>query len=270
MNFLSWNKIVLTAENPPPLYWPLSQFPLIIIVGLTGVGKSTVVKLLPKSGGTYTMLPDRREMTDKIIIATLQKEAGQTVQIIADRVERFNLTARYRAKYPGGMVHALSQLAVASDQVASFLIFDGLRGLHEVQHAVTFFPQARFVVLDAPDLVRLKRLMKRADSFDTTTIRRSLTGYNLMATLLNIPDIEAVFDEAQLRQIARVARTAKISTETVLKRVTIIVEERRNYDSNTARVHLTHTLPSKQVLVINTDVLPAEMVAQQVADWLGV
>ncbi len=269
MNRLNWDQAVLNfeTEKAPPRFRRLTEFALVIVVGLTGVGKSTVLELLPEAGLTFTLLPDRREITNKII-AWFQREAGQTPNLVTDRVERFEYTARYRAKYPGGIAHALSRLAIDPATAAPPLIFDGLRGLDEVQHAVTYFPEARFIVLDAPDMVRLKRLLKRGDVSDTTIIQTSLVGHNLIAALMNIPDIRAVFNEEQLRQIAKMARAARISTDTVVKNTTIIVEERRNYDSSTARVHLTHTLPPKQVLVFDTTSQSPDVVAQRIVDWL--
>jgi len=54
----------------------------------------------------------------------------------------------------------------------------------------------------------------------------------------------------------------------VIKKVSIIVEERRNYDSQAARAYLLDTLPPERVLVVDTDAYPASDVAQQIADWI--
>lgn len=256
------------VKKAPSNFRPLTELRLVIIVGLTGVGKTTVLKLLRQSGLSFTLLPNRREITNEIIIASLQKEDGEAPQIISDRLKRFEYTARYRTKHPGGMAHALGQLAIDPAKADGLLIFDGLRGLNEVQHALTYFPKVRFVVLDAPDLVRLTRILKRGDIFDSAIIRTSLVNQNLMASLLAIPDIGAVFSKEELRQIATAARAADISVDTVIEKATIIVEERRNYDSRAARIHLTRALPSSQVLVMDTATQPAEAVAQQMKGWL--
>jgi len=257
------------ARKAPPHFRRLTEVALVIVVGLTGVGKSTILNLMPNFGLTFTLLPNRRKITDAIIITSLQRESGQTTRPLVDRVERFEATARYRARYPGGMAYALSRLAVDPAKAASLLIFDGLRGLNEVQHAANYFSRARFVVLHAPDMVRLNRLLKRGDDFDTTTIHTSLLGKNLMAALMSVPNIEAVFNEEELRQIAKTARAAGLSTDTVVEKAAIIVEERRNYDPDTARVHLIHTLPPERVLVIDTTADSAAAVARQAAEWLG-
>lgn len=260
------------ADKTPSGFQPLTELPLVILVGLTGVGKSTVLELLPRNSLNFTLLPNRRDMTDQMIIASLQVEAGQMPYPVTDRVERFEYTARYRAKFPGGMAHALSQIVINPTQAGLPLIFDGLRGLNEVQYAVTYFPLAQFIVLDAPDMIRLNRLLKREDIFDTTHIssgQGSLASQNLIADLLAIPNIEAVFSEEQLQQIAKATRLAHVAVDEVIQKVSIIVKERRNYDSTTARVYLTHALPTKRVLVVDTATQSPYLVAERVAQWLG-
>jgi hypothetical protein len=231
------------------------------------------LELLPQNGVNFTLLPNRREITDEIIITSLQAEAGEPLRPVSDRVERFEYTARYRAKFPGGMAHALSRLAINTRHTQPLLIFDGLRGLNEVQHAVTYFPEARFVVLDAPDTIRLNRLLKRGDAFDITdsvALQGSLASQNLTAALLAVPNVEAVFSEEQLQQIAKGARLAQIPVDEVVQKISIIVKERRNYDSSTARVYLTHTLPPSKVLVVDTAAHSPHAVAERVSTWLGV
>lgn len=261
--------IVPVDESPPSHLRAITVLPLVIVIGLTGVGKSTIVSLIVEQGITFMLLPNRRTLADKIIIASLQEADGQPVQPVTDRVKRFDYTARYRAKYPGGVAHALSRLALDPQKIAPLLLFDGLRGLDEVQFAAKTFRRARFIVLDAPDMIRLNRMLKRSDIFDTTTITASLSGYNAIAAFKSVQNIEAVFNEAELRQVARMVRAANLSIDDVVKKMTIIVEERRNYDSNAARVHLTRTLSSDKVLVVDTAKYSAEQTAQQVADWLS-
>jgi len=261
----------LETDNLPVGFHPLVELPLVIMVGLTGVGKSTVLQLLPEQGLRFTLLPNRRDITDQIIIASLQAEAGQPVGPVTDRLERFEYTARYRDKFPGGMAHALSRLVINTAAAQSLLIFDGLRGLNEVQHAVTYFPLARFIVLDAPDTVRLTRLLQRGDLFDRASLKIQADAPgspDVLAALRDVPHVETVFDEEQLRQIAAGAHLAQLPAEEVVQKISIIVKERRNYDSGTARVHLTHVLPPQQVLVVDTASHPARVVAEKIAHWL--
>jgi hypothetical protein len=265
--------IAFTVERGelPADVQPLTGLPVVIVVGLTGVGKSTVLALLSSNGLAFTLLPNRREMTDQIIIASLQAEAGETPRPITDRVERFEYTARYRANFPGGMAHALSRVAINPNQAQPPLIFDGLRGLNEVRHAVDYFPQARFIVLDAPDTVRLNRLLQRGDIFDRTdtTGSDSLVGRDDLATLLAVPRIEAVFNKTQLQQMVTAAQIAQIPINEVVQKVSIIVEERHHYDSGTARDYLTQTLPLRRVLAVDTSIHSVNEVVGKVADWLA-
>src|SRR6266403_461146 len=128
-----------SQEETPPQFRPLTDFLLVILVGLPGVGKSTVIASLQERLD-FTLLPNRRKITDEIMIMSLQQEDGYPPTPVTDRVKRFEYTARYRARYPGGMAHALSRLAVDPAGAGSLLLFDGLRGLNEVQHAANYFP----------------------------------------------------------------------------------------------------------------------------------
>ena len=255
-------------NNIPAGFRPVADLNLVIVVGLTGVGKSTVIDLLADMVD-FTLLPNRREITDHIIIATLQQADGQTPYTVSDRVKRFEYTARYRALHRGGMAYALGQLLLNPSMVEPLLVFDGLRGLDEVQYAAEIYTKARFLVLDAPDSVRLGRLLKREDRFDTTQLVTPLSGSNLIAALLAIPDIEAIFSEEELQQISRTARAARRTIDEVVKKTAIIVEERRNYDSRAARVHLTHHLPEDQHLVVDTENQTPQVIAKTVKAWLA-
>lgn len=253
----------------PTGFQPLSELSPLILVGLTGVGKSTILDLLPQYGLAFTLLPNRREVTDDIIIASLQAEAGQAPHPVKDRVERFEYTARYRDKYPGGMAHALSRLLIDPAKTESLLIFDGLRGLNEVQHAVAYFSQVRFVVLDAPDTVRLNRLLQRGDLFDTAGSVWPPSDQSLIETLKAVPHITNVFSADQLIQIAQASEAGKIPAEEIVQKLSIIVKERRSYDSGAARDYLINALPSSRVLLIDTSIHSAQTSAQQIVDWLA-
>lgn len=257
----------IDPSDVPPTFEPLADFPLAIMVGLTGVGKSTVVELL-QSQIVFTLLPNRRQITDQVIISALQQADGETPAPVLDRVKRFEYTARYRQHHPGGMAHALGQLLLDPAQVGPRLLFDGLRGLNEVQYAAKTLPRSRFVLLDAPDTVRVSRLLNRADAFDTTQIETP-PDQNTLAGLRAIPNIEAIFNAGQLRQIAQSSHAAGYPAGEVVKKISIIVEERRNYDSNTARIFLTHHLPPERVLVVDTATLPPQAVAGRIGEWLG-
>jgi hypothetical protein len=175
--------------GPAPDGWtPITARPLLVLVGVTGAGKSTTLDALAAAGLGCRLLPDRRLLTDLLMIPQMQLAAGKPVAPVHDRKERFALTRAYRERYPGGMGHALAQLLVdgappsqftihnsqftiqlrgaRGEESANLLLFDGLRGENEVRHAAQALPLARFVMLDAPDVVRVARLMGRNDPFD--------------------------------------------------------------------------------------------------------
>lgn len=270
MQFLadSFIAFIREGEHMPSSFIPLAGLPLVILVGLTGVGKTTILNLLPGQGVDFTVLPNRRRITDDIIISSLQQEQGQLPQPVTDRVERFEYTARYRAKYPGGMAFALSRIAVNTEQATGLLLFDGLRGLDEVQHAAAYFPLARFFVLDAPDTVRLSRLLQRGDTFDVANVGSGVSRPDAVAALLAVPGVDGVFDTGQLRQITDSASAAGIPVEKVVEKLSIIVKERRNYDSAAARDYLNARLDPDRLLVVDTARRPAEDIATQTAEWL--
>ncbi len=271
MDTLNWDQLDLIEPDQSlrPLWQPLTDLPLVILVGLTGVGKSTTLAQLAAREVNFSLLPNRRTLTDEIIIPALQREAGETPRPVTDRLARFEYTAGYRAKYPGGLAHALSRLAVDPTAITPPLIFDGLRGLEEVQQASSYFPQGRFIVLDAPDTVRLSRLLHRADTFDAAEITLTKDSTNLLSALQNIPGVDMTFKPEQLGQIAHMSQTAQLDPAEVIKKVSIIVEERRNYDSRAALAYLLNTLPPGRVLVVDTAAYPARVVAQQIAAWLA-
>ena len=98
---------------------PISQAQLLILVGVTGVGKSTTAEALNQTDYTFELLPNRRALTDQLIIATLQQQDGQPIKTVRDRALRFDFTRRYREQFPGGMAHALAQLWVKTDKNTS-------------------------------------------------------------------------------------------------------------------------------------------------------
>jgi hypothetical protein len=116
-------------------------------------------------------------------------------------------------------------------------LFDGLRGLNEVQYGSSYFPHSRFIVLESPDVVRLNRLLNRGDQFDVVEGRAEGIDESLIGALRSIPEIGTVFTPQQLTQIAQIA--ADYSPNEILKEVAIIVEERRNYNPEVSRDYLT-------------------------------
>jgi len=270
----SLTHIHLIDTDPIPIHYrPLTELPLIILVGLTGVGKTTTLQALADVGDEFSLLPNRRTVTDQTIITYLQQQAGEAVVSVTDRLERFNYTARYRELFAGGMAHALSRVAVDASglQADMPLIFDGLRGLNEIQHAVEYFPHGRFIVLDAPDMVRLSRLLTRGDHFDHVTVPSEVnmtTGSQPLAQLRHaVPDIETVFNNAELTQLANLPQNQTLTLNEVIKKASIIVKERRNYDSQATINYLQAQNRPELALVVNTAANQPNEVAEQVRAW---
>jgi hypothetical protein len=200
---------------------------IIFLVGLTGAGKSTVLPDLLAGAGR--LLPDRRELTDTVILPAALMLDGQPPRPVPDRLERFRLTARYRREHPEGVVHALREYLAGQPLDPADVhgaVFDGLRGEVEVRAAAARFPAARFLMLEASATTRVRRLAGRSDDFD-----------------------RAGEDARALERAER-----------------IVAEEQLHYDQAGARRFL-ESLPSHRRLIVETDSLPLEQVAAAVAAW---
>lgn len=257
----------LPAPLPPGLHLgasgtsrgvPLGEWPLTVLVGVTGVGKSTALAALRAADPAARMLPDRREITDHVILAPL---AGRPV---TDRAERFALTARYRAQHPGGMAHALGTLGADPGVWGARPLFDGLRGREEVEHAARHFPAWRFVALHAPDAERVRRLLGRADAFDRLEAGSGPAG-TLRAALEALPGVAAVLTPADLDALAALEGEGHPPADIVAK-TRIVVTERRHYDPEAARAFL-QTLPPARALLLDTVALSPAQVAAAVQAW---
>ncbi len=265
----------LAYGEPIPHGWQSIQtVPLLILVGVTGVGKSTTLERLHKSTLTFTLLPDRRELTDQLIIGYLQTLDGLPIQPVTDRRERFAHTRRYHHLFPGGMSHALSQLLIDPAQHPGWLCFDGLRGEAEVAHAARVLPNARFIVLDAPDLVRVKRLLGRSDSFDriaSTSDTETTSASQPTLAGLGVTDGDSLFTPAEVASLLELVTppwgTGTIAPEAMRAKLQIVIEERRNYDPQAARIYLTQHVADRTLVLDTTAVSPAAA-AKQIVDWV--
>ncbi|HEY9635470.1 MAG TPA: AAA family ATPase [Coleofasciculaceae cyanobacterium] len=249
----------IAAGSPVPPNWEsIAIQPLLIVVGVTGVGKSTTLDSLRSQGVDFTLLPNRRNLTDRLIIAQMQAAKGQQPHSI-DRLERLNYTRRYRKQYPGGMAHILTQLWIDPAQTATRLIFDGLRGENEIRYAVQALPQAKFVVLDAPDEVRLLRLLHRQDPFDQlhkhspSRVEDTCLAISPWVDFasLGVPEASSLFDADQEQLILSLVHQGSVTVEELRAKLKIVVEERRNYDP-VATIATLRQLASERTLVIDT------------------
>lgn len=238
---------MLSRESTP---YPLKDQPILIVVGVTGVGKSTTLDELQALGVPFTLLPNRREVTDDFIFDG---------EVITDRSERFKRTAKFRETHPGGMGQLLTELYL-QDAPAHTLIFDGLRGLDEVEYAAEH-SKSRFIVLDAPDLVRASRLLGRGDSFDQVKVENS---GNTLESLKALKGIDQVFSEEDMVALSQLDAPA----ENILAKVKIVVDERQNYDPKEANAYLNGLGDSRRVLYVDTTRHNPAEVARLVKDWL--
>lgn len=241
------------------------ELPLLILVGVTGVGKSTALAALRETGYPFFLLPDRRTLTDQLIIAAIQAEDGETPGLVTDRTKRFEYTRRYRERYPGGMAHALAQLRVDLDRQHTLLCFDGLRGAGEVRHAARLLPRARFVVLHAPDTLRVERLLSRGDAFDR--IETSTGSKPSDAALIDLPGVDEVFSQEDQRYLCALVGRAQVDPEELRAKVAIVVAERQNYDPAAAIGELTRLAPERTLVVDTAVCTPTEVAQHILAFW---
>lgn len=244
----------------------IASYPLVILVGVTGVGKSTLLNGMAQHGAPYLLLPDRRQLTDRLIIATMQAADGTPVTPITDRGQRFAYTRRYRELYKGGMAHALTQLWIG-EAAPNLLVFDGLRGANEVTHAAAVLPQARFVMLDAPDLVRLQRLLGRGDAFDHITVTSQSAGNGTNFAELGMAEAATIFNAADEAIILSWIQQGIVTIDELRAKLQIVIEERRSYDPAATLEALQIHAPQATVYIDTMKYGPPD-VARQTLEWL--
>jgi len=255
--------------NPPsPAWQPIGARPLLVLVGVTGVGKSTTLDALRHAGLVFHLLPDRRELTDRLIIPSMQALAGEASGPVKDRALRFAYTRAYRQQHPGGMGEAVTTLWIDAQQTPGLLLFDGLRGENEVSFAAQTLPQARFVMLDAPDVVRVIRLMGRQDPFDVIAARSAHPTHELQRFAnLDVEGAEAMFTPQEQHILVDLVSSGEVTADDLRRALAIVVEERRNYDPAATRMALEKTAPER-TLVVDTVADAPHTVALKILDLL--
>jgi len=253
------------GEDVPSDWEPIGNTNLLILVGVTGVGKTTTVKAIRDTGLDFKLLPNRRVLADRILIPTVQQVDNLPFEDITDRVERFNMTARYRELHPGGTAHALSLLHV--EDVNKHYLFDGLRGANECQHAVELMPEAKFIVLDAPAIARLQRLLGRSDAFDKVDIdHQQSPEHGITRVSLGMDDTDDLFTEGQQAELIRTVQRGEVTSEQMKAKLAIVKEERRNYNPDDA-IEVLLRYASLRTLVIDTVMNSPQQAAAAIVDF---
>jgi hypothetical protein len=243
--------------SPAPAGWEsIADCPLLVIIGVTGVGKSTALHALAAAGLDYCLLPDRRDLTDRLIIPSVQAGRGEPQEPVRDRKARFAYTRAYREQNPGGMAHALAQLQIEPQVQDGALLFDGLRGANEVTHAASLLPYALFVVLEAPDAVRVARLMGRGDPFDQISAGHAPhTGMDAGAAAvqsfadIGAPDAAQFFSQPEEQALLDMVRSGAVTADALADSLAIVLEERRSYDPVAAKAALLQAAPLRTLVV---------------------
>jgi hypothetical protein len=261
---------VLVDQEAPPHWQPIIEMPIVVVVGVTGVGKSTTIEHLTRRL-PFFVLPDRRDLADRVVIPAVQDELGLPRAPVRDRVERFRMTARYRERNPGGMAYALARLRVDPAALGGHLIFDGLRGVDEVHWAIEHLPRSRFLGLRAPESVRLLRLLGRHEKFDFAEVRSAAlaTAERDVESLLRaVEGLDGVISREELAAVLSTSALEGVPLDEIASKAAILVEESRNYDPAATLRMLEAELGPWRHLIVNTAVHSPEQVADQVARWL--
>jgi hypothetical protein len=238
---------------------PLVVTDLVVFVGLTGVGKTRTLSLTLDGLGRGGLLPDRRALTDLVVIGE-----GRPV---ADRVERFALTRRFRESRPGGMSAILAAMSVDPHQLAQPPFFDGIRGEAEVRHAVALLPKARFIGLAAGCGVRLFRLLGRADPFDRADLpaRHAVVEGNEDALLRAA---RGVLQPAEIETLRHAITAGKVPIADVREKLAIIREEQLSYGPDGA-LSVLQSLAGGRSLIIDTGAVDLAAAAGRAVAFLG-
>ena len=155
---------------------PLGRQRLLMVVALTGTGKSTALDIVSRrlGGHGYGIIPTRREVADWIAIPLAQHWSGEALAPAPDRVKRFAYTRRFAERVEGGMAAAFSWLNLADDWEGA-LLSEGIRGDNEIRYALSRFPDWRIVELTLHPLTRLRRLSGRNEDFDRAAGKAELS-----------------------------------------------------------------------------------------------
>ena len=273
----------LGVGRPPAGWVAIVDMPVLILVGVTGVGKSTAVDALRARWGAISLLPNRRKIADLLVIPTVQGWDGDPPTVVTDRRRRFDYTGRYRQRHPGGLAHAFSRLVLQRRPAApgrgAVTIFDGLRGADEVSFAAQSLPLARFAVLNAPDVVRVERLLQRQDAFDQVSensggqrpvpsddtphaTRHCSSASDGGFRWEEVAEGQDLFTREEQDHLAALVSRGEVDGAELAAKIAIVAAERRNYDPHAAVEILRAAALDRTVVVDTTTHSPTEVAAK--------
>lgn len=254
MQFIKIDDALGIGDTKDMAYKKLDRFFTCILVGVTGAGKTTLKSRLLERYKFYT-LPDRRILTDKVILPMMQDDHGEPVD---DRNQRFTHTKAFREKYPGGMGYLLSKTRIRDIDPLTPVLFDGLRGVNEVAYAAKSIPTSFFIVLSAPEHIRIKRLLARGDSFDR--IKGRITPRDVAA-------FKKICSPSQREELFEYVRQKKIPESQLYEKVKIVLKEKENYDQGAASSFIKNTI-SDRAIVIDSSKQSPEQIEATIHRWL--
>ncbi|MEL6151494.1 MAG: hypothetical protein AAFR56_17845 [Chloroflexota bacterium] len=155
--------------RPTDGFVPLAECNLVMLVGMTGSGKSTTLRHL-RDDATLEFIeaiPNRRQLADLILIPMAQHLKNEPIVPVKERTARFGYTREFRASFaPGGTAEAFTWLYC--DLPDALIFSEGVRGQNEIGYVLEN-TRWRIAELWVDPVTRLKRLSSRNDTFDRVT-----------------------------------------------------------------------------------------------------
>lgn len=237
--------------QPEAGFSPLSQQRLLMVVGFTGTGKSTMLNALAglREQGQIDYrddIPSRREIADLVLLPAAQVWSGQPITPVKDRADRFRLTRIFSQHIEPGGFSAVYRWLYYRDDLHLPLVSEGVRGQQEIAHVLQHSPNWRIFELWVDPITRLQRLSHRADAFDS--VRDAAIDWSFLSDA-----------DAQLAQ--RLLEQGKISHKALLT----VQAESANYGGQAFDPHNQ----TARYRFLRIDTLSPQLAAQQLADFMA-